>query len=192
MFEDLYNAISFLGSSYWPKAEGKVTAVNVERIGNRQDRLRLAVAYEFYACNDGPYTGESFWKPAFFVNSRVLGARRNIRRGQSVKVRYRKDNPSVNRLDGSAWGALANGNSRLLMERRSGVPRKQLRAFQLRSADAAIFAFYFGIVFVACRFDIRKHGTSFQHPMPSAKSACIGLAVAVVLTAWFKIKDYIW
>ena len=63
----------------------------------------MAVAYKFSIGNDGPYTGESFWKPAFFSKKRVLAARRNIRVHQQVIVRYRPDDPSVNKLDGRVW-----------------------------------------------------------------------------------------
>src|SRR5581483_6808476 len=82
------------------EATAKVTAADIERITDSRGgvRLRLAVAFEFSANGEGPYTGESFWNPAFFVNRRVLAARRKIRVGQSVAVRYRKADPSVNKL----------------------------------------------------------------------------------------------
>src|SRR5258706_9316722 len=100
MFDDLYDARSFLGCWRWPEATGKVTAADVETVADSRGRvrLRLAVAFEFSANGDGPYTGESFWNPAFFANRRVLAARRKIRVGQSVAVCYRKDDPSVNKL----------------------------------------------------------------------------------------------
>jgi hypothetical protein len=109
MFEDLYDAISFVGSWRWPQAMGKVTAADVERMSDSRGnaRLRLAVAFEFSVNGDGPYTGESFWNPAFFVNRRVLAARRKIRIGHSVAVHYRKDDPTVNRL--SDWNTLLPG-----------------------------------------------------------------------------------
>ena len=83
---------------------GEVTAVDVERIKNsRREEFRLAVAYKFSIGNDGPYTGESFWQPAFFSKKRVLAARRSFRVHQQVVVRYRPDDPSVNKLDGRVW-----------------------------------------------------------------------------------------
>lgn len=49
MFDDLYDAISFLGSWRWPEVMGEITAVDVERIKQSVGsvRLRLAVAYKF-------------------------------------------------------------------------------------------------------------------------------------------------
>lgn len=105
MFSELYDEISLLWSWRWPEIPGEVTAVDVEGIKNSRDResFRLAVAYKFSIGNDGPYTGESFWQPAFFSKKRVLAARRNIRVHQQVIVRYRPDDPSVNKLDRQVW-----------------------------------------------------------------------------------------
>ena len=108
MFDDLYDAISLLGSWRWPEVMGEITAVDVERIKHSDGsvRLRLAVAYKFSLNGDGPYTGESFWNPAFCVNRRVRDARRKIRVRKPVLVRYRSDDPSVNRLDRHEWQSL--------------------------------------------------------------------------------------
>jgi hypothetical protein len=105
MFEDLYDKISLLWSWRWPETIGDITAVDIERIKDSRGNvtLRLAVAYKFCIGNDGPYTGESFWQPAFCPKKRVMAARRRIRIHQQVPIRYRSDDPSVNRLDGSAW-----------------------------------------------------------------------------------------
>jgi len=108
MFNDLYDAMSFLWSWRWPVADGRVTEVISERMGRKKDRARLAVAYEFSTGSDGPYTGECFWTPAFLQVRRVASARKKIRRSAGVRVRYRPDDPSVNRLDG--------GVARLLKE----------------------------------------------------------------------------
>jgi hypothetical protein len=105
MFDDLYDAVSRLWSWRWPREMGEVTAVDVE-ITERNGGFRLAVAYKFSTNGDGPYTGESFWNPAFRVNPRVLAARRKIRVGHPVLVRYRSDDPSVNTLDRSVWQSL--------------------------------------------------------------------------------------
>lgn len=95
--------MSYLWSFQWPEATGEITAVGIER----NDRVtRLAVAYKFWVNDDGPYTGESFWNPPFNVNRRVQEARRKIRVGHPVLIRYRDDDPSVNRLDGSVWREL--------------------------------------------------------------------------------------
>jgi len=108
MFVELYDAISRLWSWRWPEAAGEVTAVDVEKIERSRGfvRLRLAVAYKFSVNGDGPYTGESFWNPAFWVNRRVLAAQHNIRVGHQVLVRYRPGDPSVNTLDRRIWGSL--------------------------------------------------------------------------------------
>lgn len=63
MFGDLYDYIPRLWSWTWPVADGAVTAVLGEHFGRNGDRARLAVAYEFWAASDGPYTGECFWTP---------------------------------------------------------------------------------------------------------------------------------
>jgi hypothetical protein len=62
VFDDLYDAVSFLWSWRWPETPGEVTAVDVERVKNPEgiDTFRLAVAYKFSIGTDGPYTGESF------------------------------------------------------------------------------------------------------------------------------------
>ena len=106
MFDDLYDAISMMWSWRWPTSSGEVTAVDLERIrhsNSRNDTLRLAIAYKFSPGDDGPYTGESFWQPSFCVKRRVFAARHKIRLHQRVTVRYRPDDPSVNKLDPSVW-----------------------------------------------------------------------------------------
>lgn len=107
MFGDFYDAISSLWSSRWPEAMGEVTAVDVEWVGGRNGHLRLAVAYKFSVSGNGPYTGESFWYPAVFIDRRVRAAQTKIRVGHPVAVRYRPDDPSVNRLDRRVWQSLA-------------------------------------------------------------------------------------
>ena len=105
MFEDLYDALSLIFYRCWPKADREITEVDVERVRHSQgaDTLRLAVTYKFSLGEDGPYTGESFWRPSFFVNRRVAAARHKLHRRQHVGVRYRADDPSVNKLDPAVW-----------------------------------------------------------------------------------------
>src|SRR5215469_18976809 len=100
MFRFLYDVLSHLWSWRWPVAEGEITAVDTERIGN--DRLRLAVAYKFSVGDDGPYCGEAFWVPAFSIKKRktIANARRSLHLHQRVRVRFRRDDPEVNVLDG--------------------------------------------------------------------------------------------
>jgi len=108
MFDDLYDSISRLWSWRWPSADGKITEVLGEHIEFRsgEKRARLAVAFEFSIGNDGPYTGESSWTPIFFSIKRVAEARKKLRRHQRVRVRYRRDDPSVNTLDRGIAGLL--------------------------------------------------------------------------------------
>jgi hypothetical protein len=102
MFDDLYDTISLMWSWRWPVADGEVTAVDIERINRNRcsETVRLAVAYEFSIGDDGPYTGECFWRPAFSPVKRAAAARRKLRIREPLRVRYRPDNPSVNKLDG--------------------------------------------------------------------------------------------
>jgi hypothetical protein len=91
MFRDLYDFISLAFSWRWPRTEGVVTAVHLGVAG--RDGPQALVTYEFSLGDDGPYTGESPWfGDEVFLNSLV---------GQTVVVRYRKDDPSVNRVDDS-------------------------------------------------------------------------------------------
>lgn len=110
MFDDLFDAISFLSSWRWPIADGAITEVISERVGRKKDQARLAVAYEFSVGDDGPYTGECFWTPAFLQVRRVSSARKKIRRSAGVRVRYRPNDPSVNRLDGGVARLLKEGD----------------------------------------------------------------------------------
>ena len=70
------------------------------------DTLRLVVAYEFSVDGDGPYTGESFWRPLFFENPRVVATKEQLHLQQGVVIRYRSDNASVSKLDPSVWRSL--------------------------------------------------------------------------------------
>ena len=106
MFAALYDALSRVWSWRWPEVIGEITEVDVERIKSivsDNPGLRLAVAYKFSDNGDGPYTGESFWISAFCVHRRLLDARRRFRVRHPVPVRYRPDDPSVNKLDRRAW-----------------------------------------------------------------------------------------
>ncbi len=111
MFEDLYDAISFAWSWRWPTVNGQVTSAEIERIrhsNRRNDTLRLSVTYGFSIGGDGPYSGEDFWTPTFTIGSvkRIKNAKRKFRAGEHVLIRYRSDDPSVNRLDRSVWDDL--------------------------------------------------------------------------------------
>lgn len=106
VFGELFDAISMLGYWRWPVVEGEITDVLFEQIPHANiDRatIRLAVAYKFSVGNDGPYTGESFWEPVYPTVESVSAAKDKFHIGQHVPVRYRSNDPSVNRLDRRVW-----------------------------------------------------------------------------------------
>ena len=105
MLDDLYDAISVCWSWHWPVAEGEITAIDVERVkqSHNRDTFRLAIAYKFSIGADGPYTGESFWEPAFFSRRRVPAARHKFHLHDPVLVHYRPDDPSVDKIARGVW-----------------------------------------------------------------------------------------
>jgi hypothetical protein len=84
----------------WPVADGIVTEVISECLGRDRQRIRLAWLMSFSVGEDGPYIGESFWKPAFCRLRRVVDARKRIRKRHTIQIRYRPGDPGVNTLDG--------------------------------------------------------------------------------------------
>jgi len=110
MFEDLRDSISLLWSWHWPAATGEVTEILIETVnrGERGEYRRLSVTYKFWAGNNGPYTGEGFWKPTFSFNEvhKLANAKRTLRAQRHVTVRYRPSDPSINRIDSSTWRRL--------------------------------------------------------------------------------------
>jgi hypothetical protein len=109
MFEDLYDEISILWFWRWPVVQGEIILREIERVrhaGRSRDTFRLSVVYKFSIGDDGPYSGESFWRPTFASVRRLREAKRRLYVGQPVLVRYRSDNPAVNRLDHSVWQQL--------------------------------------------------------------------------------------
>ncbi|MFZ0806484.1 MAG: DUF3592 domain-containing protein [Candidatus Sulfotelmatobacter sp.] len=105
MFSDIYDYVSLMFYWRWPKAQGVITAVDLRRVqssSNATETLQLVVVYKFSLGDDGPYTGESAWSP-LLDNIDLMNIGEILRAGQAVTVRYRRDNPSVNRLDRSVW-----------------------------------------------------------------------------------------
>jgi hypothetical protein len=110
MFENLCDEMSKLWSWRWPTAEGEVILVEIERVSasSNKEILRLSIVYSFSIGEDGPYGGEGFWQPAFSCNAakKFREARRKLRAGHRVLIRYRPDDPSINKLDRSVWNEL--------------------------------------------------------------------------------------
>ncbi len=96
MFSDLYNYISLLFYRRWPSIDGEITAVRI--LGGSG---RLLVEYSF-SLEDKSYIGESGC-PSWSVGTIAIDVQERLSVGQSVTVRYRPGNPSVNKLDRSVW-----------------------------------------------------------------------------------------
>lgn len=196
MSSDLYDAVSFLGSWRWPLASGEVTAAEIETITDSRGNVqrRLAIAYKFSIGADGPYTGESFWSPAFFSSRSLVSARRGVRNGKQVLIRYRTDDPSVNRLDGSVWRnpdakeEEPSHEHEREFEERTPIHRRRKRGMPVSREDIFAFILIFALTFLVFRFDIRRHGRWFRDPMQTKPSAEIALVVATVFTAYYKVK----
>jgi hypothetical protein len=97
MFSDLYGYISLLFYWQWPSVEGQVTAVRILGSG------RMLVEYRF-SLGDRSYTGEA--SCPWSVGTTAINVSERLSVGQPVVVRYRRDNPSVSKLDRSVWQAL--------------------------------------------------------------------------------------
>jgi hypothetical protein len=110
MFEDLRDSISLLFSWNWPVATGEITEILIETVnqGEGNEYRRISVTYKFWAGNDGPYSGEGFWKPTFTYNEveKLKNAKRALRAKRQVTVRYRPSDPSISKIDASSWRGL--------------------------------------------------------------------------------------
>jgi hypothetical protein len=108
MFDALYDSLSMIFSSSWPLTDGVVTAANVRRdsSGDGKATFALEIAYKFSLGDDGPYVGLSAWRGALSDEQRARDAMRAFQVGQTVLLRYRRSDPSVNKIDSSAWQGL--------------------------------------------------------------------------------------
>ena len=88
MFEDLRDYFSKLFFWRLPTSEGKITAIQIDQVTGR-----VAIYYQFWLGNDGPYTGADFAESDLPLAAKELGI------GQLVTVRYRRNDPSINELD---------------------------------------------------------------------------------------------
>lgn len=66
--------------------------------------------------------------------------------------------------------------------------QRQKRLFRLSIGDAGLFALTYAVVFIVFRFDIRRYGASFQHPMTNGTSAWVALLIASVMSVYWKIR----
>ena len=66
---------------------------------------------------------------------------------------------------------------------------KRRRFLGLSMADAGWFLFVYIVFFLSFRFDIRRHGVSFQHPMPTGNAALIAVPFAAVVAVLVKIRS---
>jgi len=57
-------------------------------------------------------------------------------------------------------------------------PPAEKRSLRLSISDGGWFAFTYTIAYIAFRFDVRRHGSSFQHSMTTGKSALVALLLA--------------
>lgn len=96
MFSDLHDYISLLFYWQWPRVEGEITAVRI--LGGSG---RLLLEYKF-SLGDGYHAGEARC-PSWLAGAAAINVNETFRIGQPVTVRYRLDNPSVNKLDRSVW-----------------------------------------------------------------------------------------
>jgi hypothetical protein len=95
MFSDLRDYVSLWFYWRWPSAEGEITAVRI------QSGRQLLLDYRF-SVGDRPYTGEADL-PSWFADREAIDINETFRIGQLVTVRYRRDDPGVNKLDPSVW-----------------------------------------------------------------------------------------
>ena len=104
MFGELYENLSLLFYWRWPTVEGVITAADL--IYGRYPAI--VIVYEFSVGEDGPYTGQSR-SPFWFGSTNVNGINKQLAAGERVLVRYRPNQPSVNKLDSSVWRDLEDG-----------------------------------------------------------------------------------
>lgn len=105
MFRDLYNSASMVLSWRWPRAEGVVTTV---RVAPYRSGLKIVLEYKFSVDEQGPYAGESE-APSWFGGTEMLNVNKAFQIGQSVTIRYRRDDPSINTIDWSWWQDIEDG-----------------------------------------------------------------------------------
>ena len=96
MFSDLRDSISLLFYWQWPRAEGEITAVHIVSGSGK-----FLLDYRF-SLGDGSYAGEAGC-PVWHAGTGAINIQDRFPIGHAVTVRYRRDNPSINKLDRSVW-----------------------------------------------------------------------------------------
>ena len=102
MLENLRDSVSLLFTRNWPTTDGQITGVSVYPY---ERGIQFAITYTFSLSDDGPYTGESR-SPVWYPGEKVVQINDKFQAGQKVIVRYRPDDPSINKLDRSTWDDL--------------------------------------------------------------------------------------
>ncbi len=88
MFEDLRDYVSRLCFWRLVTTEGTITGVEIDRVSGR-----VLIYYRFSVGDDGPYTG------VHFAEGFPLPRVKDLNVGQTITVRYRRDDPSLNTPD---------------------------------------------------------------------------------------------
>ena len=119
MFDALWEGLAKLSSWRWPVAQGQVVLAAIEIVpagegfSGSDGHCQLRVTYKFNINADGPYVGEACWTPTQPAQVSWTAANdleedraklepltRQLPPGYPVQVRYRPDDPRVNKLDG--------------------------------------------------------------------------------------------
>jgi hypothetical protein len=88
MFEDLRDYLSTLCFWRLPTTEATITGIETDQV-----RGNVLIYYRFSVGDDGPYTG------VHIAEGLPLPGVKYLNVGQTITVRYRQDDPSVNMPD---------------------------------------------------------------------------------------------
>ena len=99
MFNELYDSVSLVFYRCWPTANAAITRVCADP---QRHGFQLRVAYEFSVGDDGRYVGESAC-PFWFGGTNLANINDKFQVGRIISVRYRRSDPSLNRIDPVFW-----------------------------------------------------------------------------------------
>ena len=92
----------------------------------------------------------------------------------SQALRYRNQRDNIQRMAAQA-GDTGNDKSRSFLV--------------FTRADAGWALFVYVVLFACFRFDIRRNGVSFQHPLSNCKAALLAVPFAVAVAVLVKIRN---